>query len=78
MEIGHNLNLELAGACPTPTHRTFGVPTGKCSTDAGQLHLIPNFERADSPRAGSVTCQRAPVGNTPNDKQRSDDLLNQP
>lgn len=57
-----------------PIRQTRGIPTREGVTVVRRPPRAPGFERSDTPRDGGLTRQRAPIGNSLNDEQRSDDL----
>ena len=68
---------ELAsGVYPALTHRTHGVPVRKGVTTIRQLPLVPIFEPVSASRGGGSAPQRALVGDSLNNEQRSDYLPN--
>jgi len=66
-------NLILARVRPTLTNRSHGVLTTEGTTATRQLPSSPNSERTDTSGDGGAR-QRAPVGDSLNDEQWSNDL----
>jgi len=66
-------NLILARVRPTLTNRSHGVLTTEGTTATRQFPSAPSSERNDTSGDGGA-CQRAPVGDSLNHEQWSDDL----
>lgn len=62
------------GACPTFAHRIHRMLVGKGAAATRQLPSTSSFECADASGGDSIACQRALVGNSLDDEQRSDNL----
>ena len=66
---------ELASVCFITIHRTCGVSIRNNTAPTRQLPLTSRFERTEMSGDETFVRQRALVGNSLNDEQRCDDLL---
>lgn len=76
MEIDHglNLNVKVARAPSIPTHWDHGVSTKNNPTSTRRPPPAPKVDRTDIPGGDVLARQRPLIGDSLDDKQRSDDL----
>ena len=67
--VTFGLNPKLAGAHPTLTHRTCGVPTRNVTTTTRRLSSTLYFQRTNAPGDESVARQRTLIGDSVDNKQ---------
>ena len=69
------LNPKLARVPPMPIHETHGVPSGGSITITLRFPLTLDMERTNTPGDNSIARQRSLAGDSLNDEQRGDDLI---
>ena len=75
VDCSYNSDAKLIRIPSVRVSRTDRIPTGKCSNTSSRLLVAPELKQTAFSGNDSIPRQCATVGDSKNDKERSDDLF---